>query len=194
MLEAISEGRLDGKVIRVGNLMSRHSDGEFQINFLTNGFMRTLRGYAIIGKFPVSAMDESVEFSPIDCTAEAIVALSATNSAFTVFHACNSHKVQMGDVIEAMNQCGMKIDVVTDEEFAQGLTEALSDEKKNMLVSGLVSSLSSDSQNSVKFIDYDNSFTVKLLYRLGFKWPITDGKYLRNSFMALKLLGFFDQA
>ena len=45
----------------------------------------------------------------------------------------------MGDVIEAMNQCGMKIDVVTDEEFAQGLTEALSDEKKNMLVSGLVS-------------------------------------------------------
>ena len=194
VLEAISEGRLDGKVIRVGNLMSRHSDGEFQINFLTNGFMRTLRGYAIIGKFPVSAMDESVEFSPIDCTAEAIVALSATNSAFTVFHACNSHKVQMGDVIEAMNQCGMKIDVVTDEEFAQGLTEALSDEKKNMLVSGLVSYLSSDSQNSVKFIDYDNSFTVKLLYRLGFKWPITDGKYLRNSFMALKLLGFFDQA
>ena len=63
-----------------------------------------------------------------------------------------------------------------------------------MLVSGLVSYLSSDSQNSVKFIDYDNSFTVKLLYRLGFKWPITDGKYLRNSFMALKLLGFFDQA
>ena len=76
VLEAVFEGKLDGKVIRVGNLMSRHSDGEFQITFIANGFMRTLRGYAVIGKFPVSAMDDSVEFSPIDCTAEAIVHLS----------------------------------------------------------------------------------------------------------------------
>ena len=30
VLEAVSSG-LDGKVIRVGNLMSRNSDGEFQI-------------------------------------------------------------------------------------------------------------------------------------------------------------------
>ena len=42
VLEAVSSG-LDGKVIRVGNLMSRNSDGEFQINFITNGFLRSLR-------------------------------------------------------------------------------------------------------------------------------------------------------
>lgn len=48
VLEAVANGALDGKVIRVGNLMSRHSDGEFQINFVTNGFMRMLRGYAAI--------------------------------------------------------------------------------------------------------------------------------------------------
>ena len=193
VLEAVSEGKLDGKVIRVGNLMSRHSDGEFQINFITNGFMRSLRGYAAIGKFPVSAMDEPAEFSPIDCTAEAIVRLSQINRAFTVFHACNSHMVQMGDVIEVMNRCGLKISVVSDEEFANALTEALADEKRNMLVSGLVSYLSSDNQNKVKLIDYDNSFTIKILYRLGFKWPITDGKYLQNAFIALKMLGFFDR-
>ena len=192
VLEAVAEGKLDGKVIRVGNLMSRHSDGEFQINFVTNGFMRTLRGYAAIGKFPVSAMDESEEFSPIDCTAEAIVHLSGVNSEFTVFHACNSHRVQMGDVIEVMNHCGLKVDGVSDEEFARGLTDALADEQKNMLVSGLISYLSSDSQNTIKYIDYDNVFTIKMLYRLGYKWPITDEKYLGNAFMALKTLGFFD--
>ena len=192
VLEAVAEGKLDGKVIRVGNLMSRHSDGEFQINFVTNGFMRTLRGYAAIGKFPVSAMDELEEFSPIDCTAEAIVRLSGVNSEFTVFHACNSHRVQMGDVIEAMNHCGLKVDVVSDEEFARGLADALADEQKNMLVSGLISYLSSDSQNTVKYIDYNNVFTIKTLYRLGYKWPITDDKYLENAFMALKTLGFFD--
>lgn len=41
VLEAVSNG-LDGKVIRVGNLMSRNSDGEFQINFITNGFYAVL--------------------------------------------------------------------------------------------------------------------------------------------------------
>lgn len=75
-IEYIEKDSQAKKVIRVGNLMRRHSDGEFQINFIANGFMRTLRGYAVIGKFPVSAMDDSVEFSPIDCTAEAIVHLS----------------------------------------------------------------------------------------------------------------------
>lgn len=192
VLEAVAEGKLDGKIIRVGNLMSRHSDGEFQINFVTNGFMRMLRGYAAIGKFPVSAMDESEEFSPIDCTAEAIVLLSGTNSEFTVFHACNSHRVQMGDVIEVMNHCGIMVDVVSDEEFSKGLTDALANEQKNMLVSGLISYLSSDSENTIKYIDYDNVFTIKTLYRLGYKWPITDEKYLANAFMALKTLGFFD--
>ena len=192
VLEAVADHKLDGKIIRVGNLMSRHSDGEFQINFVTNGFMRTLRGYAAIGKFPVSAMDMVKEFSPIDCTAEAIVQLSGTNSEFTVFQACNSHRVQMADVVEAMNHCGLNVEVVSDKEFNRAMEEALRDEQKNMLVSGLVSYLSSDNADTVKYIDYDNTFTIKILYRLGFKWPITDENYLKNAFNALKSLGFFE--
>ena len=74
VLEAVSSG-LDGKVIRVGNLMSRNSDGEFQINFITNGFLRSLRGYEAVGKFPIGAMHEVTEFSPIDSTALAVLRL-----------------------------------------------------------------------------------------------------------------------
>jgi thioester reductase-like protein len=37
LLQAVTEG-LDGKIMRVGNLMGRHSDGEFQINFRSNAF------------------------------------------------------------------------------------------------------------------------------------------------------------
>ena len=61
VLEAVSAG-LDGKIIRVGNLMSRDSDGEFQINFITNGFLRSVRGYKAVGKFPVSSMHEVTDF------------------------------------------------------------------------------------------------------------------------------------
>ena len=40
VLEAIASDELDGKIIRVGNLMSRNSDGEFQVNANTNGILR----------------------------------------------------------------------------------------------------------------------------------------------------------
>ena len=192
VLEAVINDNLDGKIIRVGNLMSRHSDGEFQVNANTNGFMRFLRAYAAIGKFPVSGMDEAVEFSPIDCTAAAVICLAGTNSKFTVFQACNGHNVEMGDVVELLNKCGIKIEVVKDKKFIESLNTALKDEKKNMLISGLISYATSDNDRTEEFIGYDNSFTTKALYRLGFKWPIINETYLANALNALATLGFFD--
>ncbi|MCI8483897.1 MAG: amino acid adenylation domain-containing protein [Lachnospiraceae bacterium] len=191
VLEAAAEG-MKGKVIRVGNLMSRVSDGEFQINSVTNGFMRTLRGYVALGKFPVSLLDLPAEFSPIDSTAEAIVKLAGAEGGFTVFHAYSSYLIQMADVIEQMNASGIPVQIVSDQEFQEALQKALEDESKNELISGLIAYLSSDKDNSSVYIDGDNSFTTKVLYRLGFKWPMPDGAYLRNALKALETLGFFD--
>lgn len=101
VLTAVAKG-MKGQVIRVGNLMSRSSNGEFQINSVTNGFMRTLRGYVALGKFPVSGLDMPAEFSPIDSTAEAIVKLAGAKGDFHVFHAFSSYVIQMADVIEQM--------------------------------------------------------------------------------------------
>jgi len=86
VLTAVAKG-MKGQVIRVGNLMSRSSNGEFKINSVTNGFMRTLR---------------PAEFSPIDSTAEAIVKLAGAKGDFHVFHAFSSYVIQMADVIEQM--------------------------------------------------------------------------------------------
>ncbi|WP_288175311.1 non-ribosomal peptide synthetase [Sporofaciens musculi] len=191
VLEAALEG-MKGKVIRVGNLMSRVSDGEFQINSVTNGFMRTLRGYVALGKFPVSMLDMPAEFSPIDSTAEAIVRLASSEGDFTVFHAYSSYLIQMADVIEQMNQSGIKVEIVSDEEFQKALEAALENEEKNELISGLIAYSSSDKDNSSVYIDADNGFTTKALYRLGFKWPMPDGDYLKNALTALETLGFFD--
>ncbi len=191
VLEAAAQG-MKGKVIRVGNLMSRVSDGEFQINSVTNGFMRTLRGYVALGRFPVSMLDMPTEFSPIDSTAEAIVKLSAVQGEFTVFHAYSSYLIQMADVIEQMNASGILVETVSDEEFQQSLLAALEDEEKNELISGLIAYASSDADNSTVYIDADNSFTTKALYRLGFKWPMPDSVYLKNALTALETLGFFD--
>ena len=64
--------------------MSRNSDGEFQINFITNGFLRSLRGYKAVGKFPMGSMHEIAELSPIDSTALAVLKLVQTDRRFTV--------------------------------------------------------------------------------------------------------------
>ncbi len=191
VLEAI-DGGLDAKIIRVGNLMGRQSDGEFQINSVTNSFIRSLKAYRVLGCFPVSACDETVDFSPIDEVAECVMRLSLTNRKFTLFHCANAHEVQMGDVIETMNRYGFRIEILRDEAFRARLNEAIADESRGMLVSGLLTYSSSDGRQR-REIRSDNRFSVKALYRLGYKWPITDSDYLLRIIESLDSLGFFDR-
>ena len=192
LLEAVDKDGLDGKIIRVGNLMSRQKDGEFQANSITNGFMRDLKGYATLHKFPVNSMDAEVDFSPIDEVAKTILLLSQTPKQFTVFHSANSHMVQMGDIIYVLNELGFEIEVVSDEEFTTSMKEMMLDENKSMLVSSLISYSSSD-MHAHSFILSDNEFTNKSLYHLGYKWPITDYDYLKNAIDSLATLDFFNR-
>lgn len=190
VLEAVSNG-LDGKVIRVGNLMSRNSDGEFQINFITNGFLRSLRGYQAVGKFPIGGMHEVTEFSPIDSTALAVLRLVQTDRRFTVFHASNSHHIYMADLIYAMRNHGFKIDIVEDDEFEEAVKEFAKDSKDSDVVSGLIA-YTSHNENEIYTLDYSNRFTAQVLYRLDYKWPVTDDRYLESAIEALDRLAFFD--
>lgn len=190
ILEAIDKDGLDAKIIRVGNLMSRQKDGEFQANSITNGFMRDLKGYATLHKYPVNSMDVEVDFSPIDEVAKTILLLSKTPKKFTVFHSANSHMVQMGDIIYVLNELGFNIEVVSDDDFLKSMKEMMLDETKSMLVSSLISYSSSD-MHTHKFILSDNEFSNKSLYHLGYKWPITDYDYLKNAIESLDTLDFF---
>ncbi len=190
LLEAVQNG-LDAKIIRVGNLMSRNSDGEFQINFVTNGFLRGVRGYVAVGMFPISGMNESAEFSPIDSTAEAILKLAGTDKNFTVYHACNSHHIFMGDLIYAMRNHGFEIQIVSDETFQQAVNDYAASHEDSEAVSGLIAYASRD-EDQVYTVGYKNQFTTEVLYRLDYKWPITDDKYLENAIDALDKLGFFE--
>ncbi len=191
MLDAI-EGGMRGKIIRVGNLMSRKEDGEFQINYMTNGFMSRLRAYAALHKFPVGSSDSPVEFSPIDYVAKSVILLSGTNDEFTVFHAYNCHHVHMANVISVMNNKGLDIDIVEDLDYVKHFNAQLSDEDMNMKISSLISYNSSDGVEH-RFIGSDNSFTIKVLYRLGFAWPLIAEDYVDRAIEALKTLDFFNE-
>lgn len=192
VLEAALDG-LNAKIIRVGNLMSRHRDGEFQINFITNGFLRGLRGYAAVGAFPMGSMNECTEFSPIDETAAAVLKLAGTDGRFTIFHACNNHRIFMSDVIYEMRERGFDIKILPDQEFVEAVNAYAAEHETSDAVSGLIAYTSHD-EGDIYTIDYVNTFTTEVLYRLGFKWSITDNRYLANAIGALDGLNFFDDS
>ncbi|MFA6755581.1 MAG: amino acid adenylation domain-containing protein [Bacilli bacterium] len=187
--KAISKDHLKGKIIRVGNLMPRNSDGEFQINYITNNFMNSLKAYAALGVFPVSQADMTVDFTPIDEVAKTVLLFARTPEKFTLLHSANSHEVEMGDVISAMNNCGFDIKLVSDNIFNDKLHTALKegDEKVSSLIRYNVS------EGTSTFIMSDNSYSIKALYRLGYHWPIISENYLNKAIKALKDLMFFEE-
>ena len=191
ILRAVKDRGLRAKIVRVGNLMGRRDNGEFQINFRTNGFMNRLRAYETLGCFPVDELDSPVEFSPVDMTAKALVLLGATPDPFTVFHADNCHCIHMANVFEVFESCGFTVDIVETEEYERRLKKALADEKKGLIVSSLISYRNNDGENR-RYIGCNSSFTVKALYRLGFSWPVVTPEYVKKAILALTTLGLFE--
>ena len=98
----------------------------------------------------------------------------------------------MSDVIYAMRSYGFAIDVVPDDVFAETLRAASQREELSGTVLGLIAYDSGDGHVRYE-IPAANDFTAMALYRLGYKWPITDDKYLENAIRALDTLGFFDE-
>ena len=145
-----------------------------------------------VGGFPVSLMDVEQEFSPIDYVASAVLRLGSASSRFTVFHACNNHKVQLGDVIYAMRAHGFNIRIVPDDYYSAMLADYSSRHEGSDAVSGLIAYASHDAMSAC-YLGYDETFTTRALYRLGWKWPITDDAYLKGAIEKLDELGFFDK-
>ena len=190
IIESIEKDGLKGKIFRAGNLMSRESDGEFQINFATNSFMRSIRSYVLLGCYPVDDLDAEAEFSPIDMTAKALVTLAGTQEKYTVFNGNNPHCVHMYNVIEVLRRNGLDIRIVDREEFNRVFAEKLKDDKVAAEISGLLSYIGNNGE-SRRQIGSDNMYTVKALYRLGFSWPLIDLEYIDRAIRSLEAFRFF---
>jgi len=196
VIDSISKGIINGKIIRLGNLMARFGDSEFQINAHSNGFLRQFSGYFKLGMFPVDLMDKEIEFSPIDSVARAVVKLSGTPDKFTVFHAKNCNEIHYGYLVEAMIKEGLNIRIVDYDVFKVKYQKALTEEKDLSDFTSLIAYLKnkSDADDSGEIshqIESDSTFTTKALYRLGFAWPLISSEYLRKMVRALIELGFF---
>ncbi len=195
VIDAISRGIIKGKIIRLGNLMARIDDSEFQINANSNGFLRMFLGYYQLGMFPIDMMDKEIEFSPIDATAKAVLLLSGTPDQFTVFHAKNCNHIHYGYLVNAMIKEGIDIQIVEQEVFQERYERALREEQDLTAFASFVAytdhSGKEGEKEIVHQIESDCLFTTKALYRLGFAWPLVNKDYLQKMIRILIDLGLF---
>ena len=190
VLEAAAEG-LDAKVIRVGTLAARESDGEFQINFLTNNFMGRLRSYSLLGCFPYSMIENQVCMGPIDRSCEAFLKLAKTPQACCVFNAVNNHTLPLGDIIRQMNKNGSSIAFVEYDVFAQALKEAQKDPDKAAILSSMTAYMNTAHGQKIAALACKSHYTTQILARLGFFWNASNEKYVNDFINVLQGFRFF---
>jgi len=189
LLHEVQSGTMTGKIMRVGNLGPRNSDGEFQANFNTNSFMGRAKASVAIGAYPYDRYDNLFEMSPIDYTARAILLLAQTPPECTIFHPYNNHQQLMGDFIDEMNRMGLRVKFVEKEDYDKAFERAKEDSAKAEVMRSI---LAYDQHIDKKEVSATNEYTMSVLYRMGFRWPDTSSTYMRKFLKALIGLGFFD--
>ena len=185
VLTAIRDRGLVAKIMRVGNLAPRNSDGEFQINYKSNAFMGRIAALATLECVSYGALDEPCEFSPIDAVCQAIRLLAQTPRTMVVFHPYNNHSIPLGDVLEILHTVGVDIKPMEDDEFNKVVQAKLKDEKVVAKLQPLFAYDEGDTQHVVRWLGFDNSYTTQVLHRLGFRWPYTSWDYAERFVKAI---------
>ena len=191
ILEEASNG-FNAKIMRVGTLAARNSDGEYQINFTTNTFMGRLKSTLLIGKYPYEAMEMPFELSPVDFVAKAILLLAQAPKECTVFHPFNNHTLIMGDLYTEMNKIGLHSEGAEHDEYMAALDKAEQDPEKAKILSSMIAYQNMAHGQKTFTVAKSNAYTMQALYRMGFMWPVTSFDYMKRFINALRGLGFFD--
>ena len=192
ILDAVALHGLSAKIMRVGNLAARSTDGEFQANFSTNSFMGRIRIYNMLGCCPYALRNKQVEFSPINEVARAICLLATTPKDCTVFHPYNIHGQFLGDVLSGLTKVTGGIRFVEQDEFQQVMDEAGRDPQKAKQMAALLAYQDMAHGQKTADVKRDNDYTTQVLYRLGFAWSPTSWDYVERMLTAIGGFGFFE--
>ena len=192
ILEAVANEGLDAKIMRVGNLSARSTDGEFQANFSTNSFMGRIKIYNMLGCCPYAMRNKRVEFSPINEVSHAIVLLATTPKQCVVFHPYNIHGQFLGDVLTGLAKVGNGIRFVETEEFNEAMEKAKADPHKAQLMTSLLAYQDMAHGQKTADVERDNDYTTQVLYRLGYAFSPTSWDYVERMLTAISAFGFFE--
>jgi amino acid adenylation domain-containing protein/thioester reductase-like protein len=192
VLDAVATKGLVAKVMRVGNLAARSTDGEFQVNFQTNSFASKIRAYSLLRCCPYQHYTNAVEFSPINEVARAICLLSTTPSPCCMFHPYNNHTVYLGDVLGELAKVDAPVSMVEQEQFLCELERIKDDPTKADRIQSLVAYTDMTRGQAALPVQEVNDYTMQVLYRLNFFWSPTSWDYVDRFFQSIAGFGYFD--
>ena len=178
VLEAVLNG-LDAKIVRIGNITNRYSDGMFQRNIEENAFAKRLQSFIKMGVFPDYSLEHEIELTPVDLCADAIVKISEYQSPCSVFHLYDTKLLPIKLLIDTLYEEGYKLLPVSDDEMRNIINELLKDDTKNNIISGIIHDL--DKNKNLVYtsrIRLSCDFTEKYLENIGFSWKPIDKNYL----------------
>ena len=188
LLKAAVEKGLAVKIMWVGNLQGRSSDGEFQMNMRTNAFTRQLSAYIKMCTVPESIYHASVNFSPVDETAHMITVLAKTDLCHTVFHVYPPKEVEFVRLFASLGKMGHKVRMVPDGEFEELLQSMKQSEEGRAVTEGLLTERSGEGYRE---IPVTQETTNALLALAGEAWlPVTE-EYLNRYLNALEGMDMF---
>ena len=189
---------LNVKIIRVGNLMARQSDGVFQKNFDTNAFLNNIKAIKNLKATIPAISEDIVELSPIDYVAKATLELAKTPKEITIFHAESDKLIPTSDIIDVLNEFGFGIEEVTPEEFRKIYEQNMDENIQGIITADLTIDDFTEDDEEIGLVESDDGQLVKMdqtleiLKTLGFEWPECDKDYLTRFIKHLIDVKYFD--
>lgn len=187
VLLAMKEGLIEANIVRLGNLTNRSQDLVFQPNYENNAFYLRMKAFLHLGVLPEYLANDPWEFSPVDDSAEAVVAIAKHfNTHYTVFHCYHPCAISAASIFGFLPKTVGKATFVADEEFLFQLHNVDNQKDKENLLIYL------DANERLHFEEgypIDNSFTTAYLETLGHKWSPINESYLRKYFCYFHDLG-----
>lgn len=191
ILENVINNNLNAKIIRLGNITNRFSDGVFQINVSENAFLNRIHSFLQIGAVPESLKELPIEFSPVDICASAIVNLTMYKNPFTIFHVYNHNYITFEKLVKIFNSLNVKLNFVDDKTFNKKIESLSKNPETKYMISGIVNDFSKNKEiKYVSNIKLSNTFTNKYLGRILFRWPKINEKYISKYMVYLKSIGY----
>lgn len=108
IIKEIKNQNIIRNIIRVGNLMNRYIDNNFQDNPESNAFQNKIRAIVNLKQVPREMMKFTFDLTPVDFCAEAIVKLAYYKVYNQIYHVLNSQEISTEEIISLLKSIGIK--------------------------------------------------------------------------------------
>lgn len=179
---------LDAYILRVGNLMGRYTDGKFQRNIEENAYINRLLSFIRMKTIPSDFMEHKLEFTPVDCAANAIFKIISHETNHRIFHITNDNLIPIAKLVSIFNDNYYKINTLDLPAFNEYINSLIQTNNYPYL-NGIITDFNKNGKLSyAKEILINSDFTKEYLSKVNFYWPIIDEHYILQFLNYLKTI------